>query len=187
MFNNVNISHSYVIWWLTLTLHINQNAKNRSPFQVYVLSFTARRVDFGLCLPLKLSDYICSDGTNKWFFIIMHYGIIFSCMENFKDQQWPVFFSDYSWRSPEKEQWRRTGLIAMTWLQFAADADFTEFSYFGTGGRHILKHLMAWKTSSRASRLVWLLAAKKYNVFYSAINWLFWVLKIEDKVLCRDY
>lgn len=48
-------------------------------------------LDFVLCLPLKLYDYICSDGTNKWFFIIMHYGIIFSSMENFKDQQWPVF------------------------------------------------------------------------------------------------
>lgn len=63
-----------------------------TPFKyTRVLSFSARRLDFVLCLPLKLSDYICSDGTNKWFFIIMHYGIIFSCMENFKDQQWPVF------------------------------------------------------------------------------------------------
>ncbi len=86
----VHLYNSYVIIWCP-TLHVNQNAINLLHFQVPYPQFLSKAAGFLVCVLLKLSDYICSDGTKKYFFIIMHCGIIFSCMENIKE--WPVFFS----------------------------------------------------------------------------------------------
>ncbi len=102
----VHLYNSYVIIWCpTLTLHVNQNAINLLHFQVPYPQFLSKAAGFLVYVLLKLSDYICSDGTNKYFFIIMHCGIIFSCMENFKE--WPVFFlwlfMKVSWKGAAKE------------------------------------------------------------------------------------
>lgn len=146
-----------------------------------------------VCVLLKLSDYICSDGTNKYFFIIMHYGIIFSCMENFKEQQWPVFFFSLwlfmkvSWKGAAKED--RTYCHDL--ITVCCRCRFYRIFIFWTRQMPHLKASGSLKNKRKSFQagLVTCGGAnhKKYNMFHSTINWLFWVLKIEDKVLCRDY
>lgn len=180
-----------IIWWLTLTLHVNQTANNLFPFQVHMPSVSLQGgLDFVLCLPLKLSDYICSDGTNKWFFIIMHYGIIFRSMENFKDQEWPVFlwlFMKVSWKGAVKED--RTYCHDL--ITVCSRCRFYRIFIFWHRRMPYLKESDGLKNKPESFKACLVTCGvanhKKYNVFYSAINRLFWVLKIEDKVLWHDY
>lgn len=64
--------------WLTL------NDRTQQSFPISSPQLLSGAAGFKFVYKQITSEYICSDTSNKWFWIRMHYGIIFSCVETSK-------------------------------------------------------------------------------------------------------